>query len=239
MFLKIIKVSINDFLTPKFLFLATAPLLFSGFIMLVLIIFGGIEIFNFFEDINNVQNMQDDTFLNTIMQLAIIKWIVSGLFISIGTFILPIISVVIALIITGFLTPTVVKEINKRHYNIIIKPEVSTAKTLWLSITIFLKFILIFIVCLPLIAIPILGTIPINISLFYLYYKLLLVDVGSSCLDSNEFKLFIKNSTDKSFILPCVCFYVLCLIPFIALFFQLLFVIYLTHLMFLKKLDQA
>lgn len=233
-FYKIFAISVRDFFTPKFLFLATAPLLFSGIFIAGLVIFGGVSIFELFGELSEGAIDESGT-LAWLLHFAIIKWIVSSIFMALGAYALPIFSILMALLVTSFLTPVVAREINARHYRYDITPSVSTSYSIWLSIITSFKFILLFLVCLPLLLVPVIGWIAFNIPFFYLYYKLLLVDVGSSCLNESEFKAQYKDSKDAGFISASLAFYLLCLIPFVALFLQLFFVVFLSHMLFMRK----
>lgn len=233
MFYEILKVSLRDFFTPRFLFLSFAPLFFSGVLIAVLVIFGGVSIFGFLDDAS--MGEPDGKIMAWILQFAFIKWLASSLFILIGAYALPIFSTFLALIVISFMTPFVTQTINKRHYNFNLNHQLGFLPCMGLSIISVFKFLLLFIACLPLLLIPVLGWLAFNIPFFYLYYKLLLIDVGSSCLDRGEFMRLYKDKADMSFICSCLCFYLLCMIPFVALFLQLFFVIILSHMLFMHK----
>lgn len=234
MIYRVFVLALKDFFTPKFLFLATAPLLFSGLLIAILVIFGGVSVFDFFDTLSQ-GDMSDDGLFAWVLHFAIIKWIVSSIFIALGAYALPIFSMLMALFVTSFLTPVVAKEINSRHYGYAISPSISTSYSIWLSVLSSFKFILLLLVCIPLLLVPFIGFLALNIPFFYLYYKLMLIDVSSSCLNEKEFEVQYKNSKDTGFIASSLAFYLLCLIPFVALFCQLFFVIFLSHLLFMRK----
>lgn len=231
---EILITSIKDFFTPRFLFLATAPLLFSGALIALLVAFGGFGIFELFSELSADEGNLPQA-LAWLVHFVFIKWIVSALFVVLGAYALPIFSILIALFITSFLTATIAKEINKRHYNQDNSPELGLASTLLLSGVATLKFIGLFIICLPLLLLPVIGFLAFNIPFFYLYYRLMLIDVASACLNKNECESLFKAPKDGGFIASCLAFYLLSLFPFVALFAQVFFVIFLSHLLFRRK----
>ncbi|BCX80213.1 EI24 domain-containing protein [Campylobacter sp. 19-13652] len=233
-FYRIFSAALKDFLTPKFLFLATAPLLFSGLFIALLVIFGGVSVFGFFDTLSE-GGIDGDGALAWVLQFAIIKWLVSSIVVVLGAYALPIFSILMALFVTSFLTPVVAKEINARHYGYTLQPSISTSRSIWLSMVCTFKFILLLLICLPLLLVPVIGWIAFNIPFFYLYYKLMLIDVASSCLNETDFNTQYNDSKDTPFITSALVFYLLCLIPFVALFAQLFFVIFLSHLLFMRK----
>ena len=141
----------------------------------------------------------------------------------------------IALIVAGFLTPVVAKEINKRHYNYVLKSEASTARVLKVMMVEIVKFLGILLVCLPLLFVPFVNFFIINVPFFYIYYKLLLIDVGSNTLDSDKFELALLEGGGVKFIAFTLLFYLISLVPLVGLFFQLYFVIVLSHLFYQRE----
>lgn len=230
-FWRALSLATADFFTPKLLFLCAAPLIFGGVLMLAFILFGGIGIFEFLSAAG-----ADGDIWASFFALAFIKWLISASFVAIGLYALPTLSLIIALIISSFLTPSIASFINSRHYQLELNSQISTAKTLGLSAVVLGKFLLIFIACLPLVLVPLIGIVALNIPLFYLYYKLLSLDVASCCLSELEFK---QKSWQGELLLPCLCFYLLCLVPFVGIFLQPFFVAYLAHLLFLDTKSKA
>ena len=74
-----------------------------------------------------------------------------------------------------------------------------------------------------------------EVPFFYIYYKLLLIDVGSNTLDSDKFELALLEGGGVKFIAFTLLFYLISLVPLVGLFFQLYFVIVLSHLFFERE----
>ncbi|OSQ24222.1 hypothetical protein CCON61_05235 [Campylobacter concisus] len=240
--INLLRLGFKDFFTAKFIALSILPLCLSIFSLAWLTIWGGSEIFDVLSEgarSGNYSFIDTNSTLSSyairILSFSATKWIVSILFYILSTFLTIIISIVIALIVAGFLTPVVTKEINKRHYNYVLKSEVSTARVLKVMMIEIMKFLGILLVCLPLLFVPFVNFFIINVPFFYIYYKFLLIDIGSNTLDSDKFELALLEGGGIKFIAFTLLFYLISLVPLVGLFFQLYFVIVLSHLFFEKE----
>ena len=240
--INLLHLGFKDFFTAKFIALSILPLCLSIFSLAWLTIWGGSEIFDVLSEgarSGNYSFIDTNSTLSSyairILSFSATKWIVSILFYILSTFLTIIVSIVIALIVAGLLTPVVTKEINKRHYNYVLKSEVSTARVLKVMMIEIMKFLGILLVCLPLLFVPVLNFFIINVPFFYIYYKLLLIDVGSNTLDSDKFELALLEGGGIKFIAFTLLFYLISLVPLVGLFFQFYFVIVLSHLFFEKE----
>lgn len=240
--INLLRLGFKDFFTAKFITLSILPLFLSICSLAWLTIWGGGEIFDVlsegarsgnyvFIDINSTLS----SYAVKILNFSATKWIISILFYVLSTFLTIIISIIIALIVAGFLTPVVAKEINKRHYNYMLKSEASTARVLKVMMVEIMKFLGILLVCLPLLFVPVLNFFIINVPFFYIYYKLLLIDVGSNTLDSDKFELALLEGGGIKFVAFTFLFYLISLVPLVGLFFQLYFVIVLSHLFYQRE----
>jgi len=240
--INLLRLGFKDFFTAKFIVLSILPLCLSIFSLAWLTIWSGGGIFDLLSDSAQNENFaffEPNSALSfiaiKILSFSATKWIVSILFYILSTFLTIIVSIVIALVVAGFLTPVVTKEINKRHYNYVPKSEVSTARVLKVMMIEIMKFLGILLVCLPLLFVPVLNFFIINVPFFYIYYKLLLIDVGSNTLDSDKFELALLEGGGIKFIAFTLLFYLISLVPLVGLFFQLYFVIVLSHLFFERE----
>ena len=240
--INLLRLSFKDFFTAKFITLSILPLFLSICSLTWLTIWGGGEIFDLLSDGTKSgdfgfgdTNSTLSSFAIKILSFSTTKWIISILFYVLSTFLTIIISIIIALIVAGFLTPVVAKEINKRHYNYVLKNEVSTARVLKVTMVEIMKFLGILLICLPLLFVPFVNFFIINVPFFYIYYKLLLIDVGSNTLDSDKFELALLEGGGIKFIVFTFLFYLISLVPLVGLFFQLYFVIVLSHLFYQRE----
>lgn len=229
--------SLKDYLSAKFLGLSFATVLIPMIVMGILLVMGGSEIIDILtqgaqnDDFSFVDG-ENHPFLVTILKLTFVKWILVTLFYSLGTIFAVLLSLLIAMMVLGFLTPIVVSTLHKKYYSHIgeLKPMNSIKVYKAMAMTI-LKFLVLLIVLIPFMWIPLV----INIPFFYLFYKLMVVDVASNMMDENRLKVAEKRWFSKLFFLSLI-FFVLSLIPIIGIFLQLFFAIYFAHFFFQNEL---
>lgn len=237
--IKIFQISLNEFLTKKFILLSILPLIISVLVLGGFLVLGGIEFFQMLSDgakSGNFSFIDESRYpiLISILTFAITKWIIIALFYMVGTFLVLLLSVVIALIVAGFLTPIITNHLNKKYYNYDKSTEVSFFTTLRLMLIILLKFLLILIISIPFLFVPVVNIFIINIPFFYLYYKFILLDVGSNALNLKDFNILWLRDGGNDFKISCLLFYIISLVPLLGLFLQLFFVIFLSNLVFQK-----
>lgn len=227
----IFTLSIKDFWTKKFILLSIFPLILTLIFFSITLNFAFSEFGVFLTDSIN-SYIINYPIIYDFFNSEIIKWILSAILYAFTAYLVVVVSLFFTLIIVGFLTPIVVDEINKRHYKLDLKDKAKTALVFRKMATEFFKFIGILLVCLPLIFIPFLNFLFAIVPFFYIYYKFLLIDISSNILNEIKFNICYIEGGKFSFALACFFFYILSLVPFVGLFFQLFFMIFLTHLIF-------
>ena len=190
--------SIRDFLTPKMLKYSILPFVITMIVMYILFfVLAGIGLDQLSTmDIQTTQTtiqdgiphtesfsarLQGSAIIQFLMSYTITSWIASFLVYAIGGFFVLYASIFIAVIIMGFLTPFILKELQQRHYkdveligySNIISAVISTIK--WVFMMILLFFLLI-----PLYFIPLVNLIAFNLPLYYFFHKMLLYDISSN-----------------------------------------------------------
>lgn len=229
----ILKKALLDFFTGKMIIYAISPLILCGFLWVG---FVGVVVYYILNaDPNTIE--QSFNFLSPWI-IVVLHWILVAL-ISIGGVLSSVyISVILALFVISFLTPFIVAFVNSRHYNHKNENEISIIKTLVIMGFESLKFLGFFIGSLCVFAIPFIGyllaPICIFLSLFYVYYKFMIIDVRSCVLDKDKFSSYPKN--DFSYKIAIFTFYLISHIPFLGFFAQVFFIIFLTHLVYKKEL---
>lgn len=230
--MNLIQKSLKNYLSPRFLGLSFATLLIPLIILGGLVVFSGSELFSILTqgassgDFDFV-NAQEYPFLVKILQFAFIKWLIITVFYTIGGLFAVLLSLVIAMIVLGFLTPYVTSYIHKKYYAHIPIEPMTSFKVFGLMAGAILKFFILFLLCLPFLFIPY----AINIPFFYLFYKFMVIDVGSNIMNEKRLRIAEKREFSKLFF-QTLLFFILSLIPIIGIFLQLLFVIYFTHFFF-------
>lgn len=231
--------SLKDFFKLKFLLLSTLPFLVSFIIFGAFFLYSGSEFVNFLN--SNGGNFTDidpnvHPIINYILTLAFVKWAIITFFYLFGTFLMLLISVIIAVIVIGFFTPYIVKSIRDEYYPKYVTSEISFTKVLWMYLKTAAIFIFLIFVAIPLLIVPGVNLFIFNVPFYYLFHNILLIDVGSNIESYERFEELTKKEK-KSFITVTLTCYILSLIPVLGLFLQVFFVIYLTHFFFEKSIQ--
>ena len=247
----ILSKSIKDLFTSKMLQYSLLPFVLSMIILYTLFfIVAGMGIDQFTTlDINSTQTTiqngipHTDTFTATLQGTAIIKflmssaltsWIATFLVYTIGSFITLYFSIFVALLVIGFLTHAILKEIQIRHYEDVEMIGYSNpVEGIFLTLKWVLIMMVLFIVFVPLYFIPIINVIAFNFPLYYFFHKMMTYDVSSSiCTKEEAMKIsYFHGSTLR---LKTLGLYLLSLIPFVIFFASVFYVIYLGHSYFIE-----
>jgi hypothetical protein len=153
---------------------------------------------------------------------------------AIGGFLTLYASIFIAIIVIGFLTPYVLKELQYRHYQDVELIGYSNILTALLSA---LKWtgvmILLFIALIPFYFIPVLNILAFNFPLYYFFHKMLNYDISTN-MNTKDEALEIRYKNKTMLRIKTLLLYLLSLIPFVIFFTTVFFVIYLGHTYFLE-----
>ncbi len=247
----ILLLSVQDFFTPKMLKYALLPFIITIIIMYILFfIVAGVGLDNLTTlDVQSTQTsiqngiphtesitaqLQGSEIVEYLMGFALTSWIVTFLVYAIGGFLTMHASIFLAVIIIGFLTPMVMRELQKRHYSDVEMIGHSNLLDLLFS---FIKWtavmIMLFILLIPFYFIPLLNIIAFNLPLYYFFHKMLTYDVSSTlCTDEEDkqIKYFSKNSIRAK----TLFLYIISFIPFVILFGAIFYVIYIANTYFIE-----
>ncbi len=167
--------------------------------------------------------------LDFLLKYSITSWIVGFLVYTIGSFAVLWVSLFIALIIVGFLTPSILSILQKKHYpNIKLEGYGTVSNSIWFLIKRILMMLFLFIALTPLYFIPLVNIVAINLPFYYFFHKMLHFDVGSTLISEEEHKKLKDNNT-FSFRMQTLFLYFLSMIPFVALVLPVFYIIYLGH----------
>ncbi|EGT0726737.1 hypothetical protein JAP09_000731 [Campylobacter coli] len=231
--MRILRLAIKDFFTLQFLKFALIPLVFSFILMVFLAVFGFSALLDYF---NSLFSVGEDSFWAWFYALHFVQILITIISFLFSGFIVVFASVFLALFITSFLTPFIAKEINQKYYHYDNTNEVSTLKTIFEIFKIFIKFIGIFLLCTLALFLPFINLFVYYLAFYYLFHKLLMLDITSSVLDKENFKIFNAQASTFEFKFSTLCFYLLSSIPLLGIFLQVFFVIFLTHLAYQRIL---
>lgn len=232
---EIFLLSWRDFWTKKFISLSILPLICSVCVLGIGLFWAASELGEMLTGALSsgdfgLFDLSGYPWIMKILNYGVVHWLFSAMFYAIGSYFMLMLSIVIALFIAGFFTPIVASEINARHYNSNFTP-ISTARSVSLMSGVLLRFLGLMLVCLPMIFLPFVNFLIINVPFFYLYERLMLIDVGSNTLSREKFELAWLGGGEWDFKLACALFYLISLVPILGLLGQLFFIIFLSHLM--------
>ena len=241
--------SIKDFFTPKMLKYSIMPFIIIMIVMyIIFFVVAGVGLDHLGTmDIQSTQttiengvphtesltaHLQDTAIIKFLMSYAITSWIATFLVYAIGGFLTLYVSIFAAVIVIGFLTPFVLKELQKLHYPDI---EMVGHSNLLTSILLLIKWafimVVLFFLLIPLYFIPVVNVIAFNFPLYYFFHKMLTFDVSSTiCSAEEDYK--IKYMRGNVIWLKTLALYLLSLVPFAVYFGAIFFVIYLGHTYF-------
>ena len=178
--------------------------------------------------------LEGTALIQFLMSHAITSWIATFLVYTVGSFLTLYMSIFVALIIVGFLTPTILKEIQKRHYSDVEMIGYSNIfEALFLVVKWVAIMILLFIVFIPLYFIPFVNIVAFNLPLYYFFHKMMTYDVSSTICTKDE-SMKIKFFHASTLRLKTLGLYLVSLIPFVVFFASVFYIIYLGHSYFLE-----
>jgi hypothetical protein len=241
-------VSLKDFFTKKMLGLAVIPFLFTMTVLYALFFaaadMGLDQLRESTLHIEQSQTTLQEGQLHTdevnatytgsgivqfLLSHTITSWLLSFFVITVGGMFVFIIAIFAALLIIGFLTPTILKEVQRRHYrDVRLEGHGNVLSLIWHSLKYVFITALLLLVLMPLYFIPVLNIIAINIPFYYLFHKFYMLDVTSESLSLEQYRqlMFYRGNATR---LSTLILYLISLVPFAALITPVFNVIVLSH----------
>ncbi|MDQ7067480.1 MAG: EI24 domain-containing protein [Sulfurimonas sp.] len=214
----ILALSIKDLFTSKMIKYSILPFIFSMITLYILffVVAGiGLDSLGSMEVSSTQTTIQNgipntDTFHATLEGTALIQWLMSHtitswiasfLVYTIGGFLTLYFSIFVALIIVGFLTPTILKELQRRHYSDVeMIGHSNIIEALFLTLKWAVIMLLMFIVFIPLYFIPLINIVAFNLPLYYFSHKVMTYDVGSTiCTKEEDMKIRFFHANNPTF----------------------------------------
>jgi hypothetical protein len=164
-----------------------------------------------------------------LFKYSITSWLAGFFLYVFGTFLVWKLSIILTIAIVGFLTPYIIKAIQKKHYPYIqLQGHGTFLSTLWILFKTILIMIGLLIAFLPLYFIPFINIIAFFIPFYYFFHKLINSDIAMTMLSKEQY-FYIYSKKAFVFRLRTLLLYALSLIPFFAMFTSVFFIIYLSH----------
>ena len=248
----LLMLSIKDFFTIKMLKYAILPFVVTIVIMYILffVLAGfGLDSLHANLDINTTHTMiqngishtnnfsahlENSSIIKFLMHYTLTSWLASFLIYVLGGFFTLFISIFLGVIIVGFMTPFILKELQNRHYRDVKMIGYSNIlESLFLVLKWTFVMILLFFVLIPLYFIPIINVVAFNFPLYYFFHKMLIFDVSSNIATRQENKklLYYKKGSLRA---KTLFLYLISLIPFAIFFGAIFYVIYLGNTYFVE-----
>tara|TARA_B100001063_G_scaffold247323_1_gene292648 strand:- start:2468 stop:3319 length:852 start_codon:yes stop_codon:yes gene_type:complete len=162
------------------------------------------------------------------------SYIAGFLLYTVGTIVVLNVSVILTIIVIGFLTPIILNKIHKKHYShLTLHGHGTLLSPLWVLFKSLLMMLFLFILFIPLYFVPLINIIAFSLPLYYFFHKLLNYDVSSTILSQEEFKTIYKTEAN-TVRLRTLLLYFISMVPFITLFTAVFYIIYLGHGYFVK-----
>lgn len=243
--------SIKDFLTPKMLKYALLPFIISLVVMYILffIIAGyGVEHLGTIDmqsSQTTIQNgiphtesfsaqLEGSSIMKFLMSYTITSWLATFFIYAIGGFLTIYLSIFVAVLIIGFLTPLILRELQIRHYkDVEMKGHGGVFYSVFLLLKSILIMLLLFILFIPFYLIPLVNIVAFNIPLYYFFHKMLTFDISSNICTKDEDKQ-ISYFNANNLRVKTLALYLLSLVPFAIFFGAVFFVVYIGHTYFLE-----
>jgi hypothetical protein len=246
----ILLISIKDFLTPKMLKYSILPFIISLVVLyIVFFVIAGIGV----EQLGTLSvessqttieggvphtenfsaTLTDSSIIKFLMHYAVTSWLATFFIYVVGTFLAIYLSIFLAVIIIGFLTPFVLLEIQRRSYSdVLMIGHSNLLYSIFLVLKSVIVMILLFILLIPFYFIPFLNIIALNLPMYYFFHKMLIFDLSSNICTKEETKeiAYFKANNLRA---KTALLYLISLVPFAIFFTAIFFVIYLGHTYFL------
>ncbi|MCJ7766352.1 MAG: EI24 domain-containing protein [Thiovulaceae bacterium] len=176
-----------------------------------------------------------DSIVNFILTSTLFAWVLSFLSIFVFIILFFIIAIFSAILVIGFLTPAIMRELQRRHYpELTLDGHGNVLTTLLHSLKYIAVTFILLIVLIPLYFVPLLNIVAINLPFYYLFHKFYLLDVGTTALLKEEYKQMIYFNGNKLRFTTLIL-YLIAMIPFAALITPVFNVIVLSHTVFRNK----
>ena len=247
----VLALSIKDLLTGRMLKYSLLPFVLSMLVLYILFFvvagigldqLGSVDVASTTTTVQNgvphtdsfTATLEGTAIIKFLMSSAITSWIASFLVYTIGSFLTLYLSIFVALLVIGFLTPMILKEIQMRHYpDVEMIGHSNIFEALFLTLKWAITMVLLFLVLIPIYFIPLLNIIAFNLPLYYFFHKMITYDVASTICTKDE-SMRIKFFHASTLRLKTLILYLTSLIPFVIFFASVFYVIYLGHSYFIE-----
>ena len=224
--------SLKDTLKPSVLWVSLFSLFATIclFVVGIWFIFGGLESLGqlIAQWLQNFENNLEKSWLLSVLSLVMIaKTVAMVLFFVTSAMVTYYLFLMVYSIIVGFFAGYFIKEIAQSYYPHLALKGLSLFSYMVLLIKFVLLSVVLFILLSPLLFVPLLNFMFL-IPVFYLFHKLLVLEVVSVVCDNKEYKEIQKIYSGQSRIVSALCF-ALTFIPVVGVVIYPYYVIVMSH----------
>lgn len=237
---RIFALSIKDSLSPSVLWISLfsfiATLIF--FAASVWLMFGGVEALSL-EVIHWIEGfegrLERNWFFGFLSFIVVAKTVIMALFFLSSAMVVYYLFLMVYSVFVGFFAGYFIKEVAQRYYPQVHFLGISLPYYLWALVKVILVTFVLFILFSPLLFIPFLN-IMLLIPVYYMFHKLLVLEVSSSIYSKAEYEALQKKFGGQNRALSALCF-ALTLIPVIGVIIYPYYVIVMSHFLLGKAND--
>ena len=225
-------ISLQDTLKPSVLWVTLFSLFATVcvFIVAIWLVFGGLESLSVIitQWAQNFESSLEKNWLVSLLSLVVVaKTLMMILFFVSSAMVTYYLFLMVYSIIVGFFAGYFIKEIAQKYYPHTTLKGIPLPSYIWLLLKFVAITILLFILFSPLLFVPLLNFMFL-IPVFYLFHKLLVLEVSSVVCSRKEYQELQKNYGDQSRIVSALCF-ALTFIPIIGVMIYPYYVIVMSH----------
>lgn len=224
---RVLLVSLLSFVLTLVVFIGAIWLLFGGVGALSAWIAQSLQSFE--------GSVEQSWFLSMISLLFITKTIVAILFFFTSAMVVYYLFLMVYSVIVGLFAGYFIKEIGSLYYPSVAFRGIGLLSYVWIVLKTLLLTTLMFLLLSPLVFIPLFNFV-LLVPVFYLFHKLLVLDVASMINSTEEYKALKKEYAGQMRGISLICF-ALTVIPFLGVVIYPYYVIVMSHFLFRKTED--
>ncbi len=224
---RVLLVSLLSFILTLFVFIGAIWLLFGGVGALSAWIAQSLQSFE--------GSVEQSWFLSMISLLFITKTIVAILFFFTSAMVVYYLFLMVYSVIVGLFASYFIKEIGTLYYPGVAFRGIGLLSYVWIVLKTLLWTTLMFLLLSPLVFIPLFNFV-LLVPVFYLFHKLLVLDVASMINSKEEYLSLKKLYAGQMRGISLICF-ALTVIPFLGVVIYPYYVIVMSHFLFRKTED--
>jgi hypothetical protein len=224
---RVLLVSLLSFVLTLIVFIGAVWLLFGGLGALSAWIAQSLQSFE--------GSVEQSWFLSMISLLFITKTIVAILFFFTSAMVVYYLFLMVYSVIVGLFAGYFIKEIGALYYPSVAFRGIGLLSYVWIVLKTLLLTTLMFLLLSPLVFIPLFNFV-LLVPVFYLFHKLLVLDVASMINSTEEYKALKKEYAGQMRGISLICF-ALTVIPFLGVVIYPYYVIVMSHFLFRKTED--